>query len=59
MIETKKYFVMGYDASVDRFILLKHLCFDCYEDAQDYALGCAEGFSPFVVEEVKEGAEND
>ena len=55
----KKYFVMGYDAIVDRFILLKHLCFDCYEDAQDYALGCAEGFSPFVVEEVKEGAEND
>ena len=50
----KKYFVIGYDASVDRFILLKHLCFDCYEDAQEYASECAQAFDAFVVEEVKE-----
>jgi hypothetical protein len=48
------YFVMGYDASVDRFILLKHLCFDCYEDAQDYALECDENLGAFVVQQVKE-----
>lgn len=50
----KKYFVVGYDPSVDRFILLKHDYFDSYEDAHDYALGCAEGLNPFVVEEIKE-----
>lgn len=50
----ERYFVMGYDANVDRFILLKSDYFESYEDAHEYALECAEGLNPFVVQDVKE-----
>jgi hypothetical protein len=50
----ERYFVMGYDASVDRFILLKRDYFESYEDAHEYALECDEGVSAFVVQDVKE-----
>lgn len=49
-----RYFVVGYDPSVDRFSLMKQDYFDSYEDAHEYSLECAEGFSAFVVQEVKE-----
>jgi hypothetical protein len=49
-----KYFVMGYDQSVDRFIMLKLDAFDNYEEAHDYELTCAEGLCAFVVQEARD-----